>query len=70
MLPLGPPPGPKRSSSSARTVSLTVPGSLANQVPNAFIPDILTGTVNVFDCIEDQGPSAKAFLNMCRFLDD
>lgn len=52
----------------ARRVSTTLIGISTTQVLHAFNPDIVTGTINGFDCIYAQGQKAEAFLDMCGFF--
>lgn len=70
MLPLGLPFCRRQSSSSFGTVSLTPPGVSTSQLWDALILDIVTVTINGFDCIDAQGKRGKVVLDTCRILCD
>lgn len=68
MLPLGLQFYRRRCFSFIRSVALEPTGISNIQILDAFIPDIITGTINDFYCDDFQDQKAKALLDISKLL--
>lgn len=60
----------RRSQSSVRTVSLTPAGVSTNSVLEYIIEDLVTGSIDGFDCVDAFGDEVKVFFDIMGFLGD